>query len=611
MEAPLPVDVSKKLRVVRNVGNTLSKLFSNEEVLASDTIRQTARRKINIPICDVLKDDEYDKIIKPTFHLSTSYVRHVRHIGDEADITIDYNIERADRLWLQASKFAMDKEMKCLTLDAFETILNILERHTGSSRVPTPELHADRFVAETLKWTPTLTARLLPEVYAYWLKKRELLRKPLCRKFWPQTPAADNNPHLTFRPRDKERYRLRKQQRKNDIETFRKMQQLEREFSRANMLLELLVDREQLKIADLAAKQEIFLQTIYDLAPPTTDQPYRRIPQSSCNYTLQYESHLHRPHEDTVQAESGEIDKAGAARLLKASVLATKQQADAETKRFKRQSSSAMRKKRDDLSMYGVVDRSVSIAAGESAFVPSHEAIFDVHPNVPGPSIICRQSWQPFFFPLATRDQVSGVKTTRDYLDELELAENENSLNTLRATSCRTRLGRGGIVIDRIPLFSQPASAIEDKSAVVAPAWSDSSSGSGSGTGRGEWSYMYPTDLQSRLLKIGPTATPVSLKDFPSESTSTNRGVPGFTDGIKSVHRKFAILPPTIPPEDTHASESLLNKCDRIYDFSDSEDESLHVEELSNRVDADSSNSNSKSSNNSNSRDRPYVHLEF
>jgi len=102
-------------------------------------------------------------------------------------------------------------------------------------------------VSELLKWNHAITAKIVPEIYHYWLNKRDKLRKPLCRRYWPQTPAVDCNPHLTFRPRDKERYRLRKQQRKNDLESFRKMQQLRREFARAKTLLQLVLEREMLK----------------------------------------------------------------------------------------------------------------------------------------------------------------------------------------------------------------------------------------------------------------------------------------------------------------------------------------------------------------------------
>ncbi|KAH8057222.1 hypothetical protein JL722_6870 [Aureococcus anophagefferens] len=45
--------------------------------------------------------------------------------------------------------------------------------------------------------------------------RRSKLGKPLLRRFWPKTAPTDTNPHCVFRPREKERYKLRKH-RKND-----------------------------------------------------------------------------------------------------------------------------------------------------------------------------------------------------------------------------------------------------------------------------------------------------------------------------------------------------------------------------------------------------------
>ena len=49
------------------------------------------------------------------------------------------------------------------------------------------------------------------------------------------------------RTRDKEKYRLRRQHKRNDIIAFRKMQQLRREFSKATTLVQLVLEREMLR----------------------------------------------------------------------------------------------------------------------------------------------------------------------------------------------------------------------------------------------------------------------------------------------------------------------------------------------------------------------------
>lgn len=44
------------------------------------------------------------------------------------------------------------------------------------------------------------------QVWGYWAAKRQRFKKPLLRRFWPITSINDTNPHLVFRPREKERY---------------------------------------------------------------------------------------------------------------------------------------------------------------------------------------------------------------------------------------------------------------------------------------------------------------------------------------------------------------------------------------------------------------------
>lgn len=132
------------------------------------------------------------------------------------------------------------------TLDALETIINILERYTAVSKDPIPLVNAEKLIREQLNWNTAQLINIIGDVYKYWLKKREQLGKPLCRRYWPQAASSDLNPHQVFRTRDKEKYRLRKQQKRNDVESFRKMQQLRREFNKAKALTELIQERELL-----------------------------------------------------------------------------------------------------------------------------------------------------------------------------------------------------------------------------------------------------------------------------------------------------------------------------------------------------------------------------
>ena len=54
------------------------------------------KKKVNIPICDVAVDNDYEKNVTATFELPNGYIRHSKKIGDEPDISIDYNMDDLD-----------------------------------------------------------------------------------------------------------------------------------------------------------------------------------------------------------------------------------------------------------------------------------------------------------------------------------------------------------------------------------------------------------------------------------------------------------------------------------------------------------------------------------
>lgn len=133
---------------------------------------------------------------------------------------------------------------------------------------------------------PVVYSRLIPDIYHYWQSKRKRYNKPCCRKFWPATSVTDTNPHMVFRPREKERYRLRKH-RKNDLDSYRKLQQLRREFAVAQNLMQLVIERERLKKADLAIQNDVIAQNIFEIQFPNSLVP-RVEPFQQFSYQLQY-----------------------------------------------------------------------------------------------------------------------------------------------------------------------------------------------------------------------------------------------------------------------------------------------------------------------------------
>ena len=95
----------------------------------------------------------------------------------------------------------------------------------------------------TLAPPPTLK-HIISTIYNYWITKRSKLKKPLLRRYHPVTASNDTNPHMVFRQREQEKRRLRKK-RQNDIEAYKKMVVLQRDFEKLRGLCELIVRREE------------------------------------------------------------------------------------------------------------------------------------------------------------------------------------------------------------------------------------------------------------------------------------------------------------------------------------------------------------------------------
>jgi len=95
----------------------------------------------------------------------------------------------------------------------------------------------------TLAPTPTLK-HVISTIYNYWITKRSKLKKPLLRRYHPVTASNDTNPHMVFRQREQEKSRLRKK-RQNDVEAYKKMVVLQRDFEKLRGLCELIVKREE------------------------------------------------------------------------------------------------------------------------------------------------------------------------------------------------------------------------------------------------------------------------------------------------------------------------------------------------------------------------------
>ncbi|RYG93996.1 hypothetical protein EON65_58120, partial [archaeon] len=214
------------------------------------------KKPLNIPICDVQVDTEYDQYVTANFAPCPSYIKYVRVLADESDLATDYLYEDSDDAFLTQYNKANPQEP--LSIEKFEHIINTWERATGPSPTLLTQPVAIKLLIDKLNYDINQAQRLSQKLYSYWLQKREKIGKSLVRRYWPLASASDSNPYATFRVRDRERYRLRRQQKKNDLDAFKKMQVLRKEFTKCTTLLCLMYEREKLGENMFRAKRQFF-----------------------------------------------------------------------------------------------------------------------------------------------------------------------------------------------------------------------------------------------------------------------------------------------------------------------------------------------------------------
>lgn len=160
-----------------------------------------------------------------------------------------------------------------LPIVMLETMMDVMEKATAFEAIIT----MDQAEGLILRKLPQLyhmypikaragvvtVKHVITDVYNYWVSKRSKLKRPLLRLFWPVTSSDDTNPHLVFRPREKEKYKLRKK-RQNDMDAYRKLQQLKQDFQHVRVLLDLVRRREELNRCLVQLQSEWFQQKIFD-----------------------------------------------------------------------------------------------------------------------------------------------------------------------------------------------------------------------------------------------------------------------------------------------------------------------------------------------------------
>ncbi|KAL3940248.1 MAG: hypothetical protein SGBAC_005183 [Bacillariaceae sp.] len=301
-----------------------------------------------------------------------------------------------------------------LPLFMFEIMIDVMEKATAFDTIIRKE-YAEKLILERFPklyhmypvkaTTGVIKIKdVVQDVFNYWVSKRSKLKRPLLRRFWPVTSSDDTNPHLVFRPREKEKYKLRKK-RQNDMNTYRKMQLLKQDFEHLRELVQLVKKREELNQCFLKLQREWFRQKLYDYVD-TSGEP--RVSET-----------LDKKEIEELLKVEGPYDMNGGRRV--------------------RRSSTTMRSD-------GTSNSTDSLfAQGNFASNTSPKVIAGQNHGEPAPN---------FLQPLETREQ---YVTDWDYSIPHVTAYVDSVPEPTFRYRHRPRVGRGGrIMIDRLPLPPNP-----------------------------------------------------------------------------------------------------------------------------------------------------------
>jgi len=198
------------------------------------------------------------------------YVRVPKRVQDEIYDANIYSLLKEDIEWLESHPMYKAQKDGKLSEDALENLIGTLELATKDgfmiSQLEAEEIFAAKYPA-SLKEDHALWC----EVYHYWRFKRTKFGKSLLPCYYPVTSGTDTDPHKVFRPREKERYKLRRS-RTSEADNMIKTEFIRNDLENVLRILYLADTREIAKQAALFMQEEMFEQALYEVID-TSNKP--------------------------------------------------------------------------------------------------------------------------------------------------------------------------------------------------------------------------------------------------------------------------------------------------------------------------------------------------
>ncbi|GMH60448.1 hypothetical protein TL16_g03053, partial [Triparma laevis f. inornata] len=321
---PPPLDVYKELSLIRSSSDyvltqTLTGPLKRHDLSSASTASIPPKKILDIPVPVITKVQTYFSDLKSDYVIPPSLIRLPITTRLAEHTTLAYSLDPEDANWLRsnavygiegtetnriqalkskmnANYLSLDDDMDegsksgglgrwkendmpfwrgrdgeinyvfCLTSNVLERGLDLCEKMTGMG----PEVDLGSFVNAFKEFYGSYEpdarrfSQCCSAVHQYWIQKRLKQKLPLLRRNWPSTSATDTNPHAVFRPREKEKYKLRRM-RKNDLEAYKKLILLRMDFERLKHLAQETLTREKLSLHLVRTQRDIYRQRVYDL----------------------------------------------------------------------------------------------------------------------------------------------------------------------------------------------------------------------------------------------------------------------------------------------------------------------------------------------------------
>lgn len=101
------IDFQKKLRLLKSSEtahlSSVTAETANSSIppnLPTSVSSAASRKALNIPVCEIRTVEQYDEYVQPDYVIPETYVKYVKYISEESDITVDYHADLEDEVSL-------------------------------------------------------------------------------------------------------------------------------------------------------------------------------------------------------------------------------------------------------------------------------------------------------------------------------------------------------------------------------------------------------------------------------------------------------------------------------------------------------------------------------